>query len=452
MIQLIRFGTDGVRGVANQDLTAEMAYNLGRASAHVLNKGSTKARILVGCDTRISCDMLEAALIAGICSVGATVHTVGVVPTPAIAYLVKKYDMDAGVMISASHNEVKDNGIKIFDGQGYKLSDQTEEEIANLINSGGLQSLDSPIGKALGRKIVVETALEDYEEFLLSTVEGLDLTGLKIGIDCANGATYQLAPSVLKRLGAEVFSYYDKPNGININENCGSTHMDDIALKVNLYKLDLGIAFDGDGDRCLMVDNKGQILDGDEIMSILGTHFKENGVLKKNTIVGTVMSNLGLFKMGEEQNIEILKTAVGDRYVLEAMLKDGYNFGGEQSGHIIFLDHTSTGDGVLTALQLLKVLKEKGKTLSDLNTLMKKYPQVMINAKVENSKKYSYEENQQINDAIKELDKKFAGNGRVLIRPSGTEPVVRVMIEGNDIDEITAEAQTMVKLIEKTLA
>ena len=445
------FGTDGVRGVANTELTPELAFNLGRAGAYVLTKDKKhSANIIVGIDTRVSCDMLESALVAGICSVGAHVVLVGVIPTPGIAHLIREYNMDAGVMISASHNPVKDNGIKFFNSDGYKLPDTLENEIENII-IGGLEDLPRPIGEKLGTKKIRENALNDYMDFLKNTAKDIDLTGLRIAIDCANGATYKVAPLTLSSFGAEVLPIHNTPNGININKNCGSTYMDSLVGYVKQNNLDIGIAYDGDGDRCLVVDENGNILDGDEIMSICGNYLKEENLLNKNTIVATVMSNLGFFIMGKEKGIKIKKSDVGDRYVLEAMLEYGYNFGGEQSGHIIFLDYNTTGDGILTSLQLLKIMKITGKKLSELNVQMKIMPQVLVNAKVSNAKKHTYSLNDTINEEITKLEKKFEGKGRVLIRPSGTEPLIRVMIEGEDEDIIKQEANKIANLLETLL-
>jgi len=444
------FGTDGVRGIANTELTPELAFNLGRAGAHVLTRNKKhSANIIVGVDTRVSCDMLESALVAGICSVGAHAVLVGIIPTPGIAHLIREYNMDAGIMISASHNPVADNGIKFFNSDGYKLPDVLENEIENII-VGGLENLPRPVGENLGTKKIKDDALEDYIKFLKSTVK-VDLEDLNIAIDCANGATYKSAPLVLSSLGAKVLPIHNTPNGVNINKNCGSTHMQDLVEYVKSNKLDIGIAYDGDGDRCLVVDENGYVLDGDEIMSICGNYLKEQNLLKNNTIVATVMSNLGFFMMGKDKGIKIKKVDVGDRYVLESMLEGDFNFGGEQSGHIIFLDHNTTGDGILTSLQLLEIMKSTGKKLSELNVQMKVMPQVLVNAKVSNAKKHSYSLNDEINEEINNLERKFEGRGRVLIRPSGTEPLIRVMIEGEDEQVIRQEANKMVNLLEKLL-
>ncbi len=444
------FGTDGVRGIANIELTPELAYKIGRAGAYVLNKQNQhNPTIIVGMDTRISGDMLEASLISGMCSVGAKVISLGVIPTPAVAYLVKKYNADAGVMISASHNPFQDNGIKFFNSDGFKLNDSIEQEIEDYIDNN-YDKIPYVEGKDLGYRQVKEEAIEDYVEFLKNTIS-TNFEGLNITIDCANGATYQVAPILFEQLKANTNVIFRDPNGLNINDNCGSTHMESLCKEVLNNKSNIGIAFDGDGDRCLVVDENGSIVDGDEIMAICGNYLKEQGKLKDNTIVATVMSNLGLFIMGEKNNINILKTKVGDRYVLEEMLLKGLNFGGEQSGHIIYLDYNTTGDGLLTAIKILEVMKKTGKTLSELRSIIKVLPQVLINAKVNNKNKYSYLENEDIKNAIDNLEKMFEGNGRVLIRPSGTEPLVRVMIEGNDQNVLETEAKKLAKLIEEKL-
>ena len=444
------FGTDGVRGIANIELTPELAYKIGRAGAYVLNKQNQhNPTIIVGMDTRISGDMLEASLISGMCSVGAKVISLGVIPTPAVAYLVKKYNADAGVMISASHNPFQDNGIKFFNSDGFKLNDSIEQEIEDYIDNN-YDKIPYVEGKDLGYRQVKEEAIEDYVEFLKNTIS-TNFEGLNITIDCANGATYQVAPILFEQLKANTNVIFRDPNGLNINDNCGSTHMESLCKEVLNNKSNIGIAFDGDGDRCLVVDENGSIVDGDEIMAICGNYLKEQGKLKENTIVATVMSNLGLFIMGEKNNINILKTKVGDRYVLEEMLLKGLNFGGEQSGHIIYLDYNTTGDGLLTAIKILEVMKKTGKTLSELRSIIKVLPQVLINTKVNNKNKYSYLENEDIKNAIDNLEKMFEGNGRVLIRPSGTEPLVRVMIEGNDQNVLETEAKKLAKLIEEKL-
>ncbi|MBR2382552.1 MAG: phosphoglucosamine mutase [Anaerotignum sp.] len=444
------FGTDGVRGVANTELTGDLAFRLGRAGAYVLTKEKKHApRILVAMDTRISGDMLESALVAGICSVGAHAVVAGVIPTPAVAYLVRKYRLDAGVMISASHNPVEYNGIKFFDNQGYKLSDELEDEIEDILMSRP-EILPSPTGIGLGTKGYAEEALDDYLAFLTKTTKER-FGGIKVALDCANGAAYKAAPLAMLDLGAQLCIIHNDPDGTNINDKCGSTHMDDLKKLVVENGADIGFAFDGDADRCLAVDEKGELIDGDKILAICGLDMKQRGELKKDTIVGTVMSNLGLIMMGRENGIDILQTAVGDRYVLERMLADGYNIGGEQSGHVIFLDYNSTGDGVLTAIQLLSVLKRSGKKASELANIMQVMPQVLVNARVNNAKKNSYMDDEEVRKGIEELEKEFSQDGRVLIRTSGTEPLVRVMIEGKDIEKMDKAARKLASLIEERL-
>ena len=418
--------------------------------AYVLNKENHhKPTIIVGMDTRISGDMLEASLISGMCSVGAKVISLGIIPTPAVAYLVRKYNADAGVMISASHNPFQDNGIKFFNNKGFKLSDNIEEEIEDYIDNK-YDEIPYVEGSELGYKETKEEAIEDYVAFLKSTID-VNFEGLDVTIDCANGATYQVAPILFEELKANANVIFREPNGININDNCGSTHLENLCKQVLANKSSIGIAFDGDGDRCLVVDEDGAIVDGDEIMAICGNYLKEEGKLKDSTIVATIMSNLGLFTMGENNNINILKTKVGDRYVLEEMLLKNLNFGGEQSGHIIYLDYNTTGDGILTAIKLLEVMKKTGKKLSQLKQVIKVLPQALVNAKVNNKNKYNYLENEDIKKAIDDLEKMFEGNGRVLIRPSGTEPLVRVMIEGDNQEVLETEAKKLANLIEEKL-
>lgn len=441
------FGTDGVRGIANEELTVELAYKLGRAGAFVLTEGTHKPKILVGMDTRISGDMLESALVSGILSVGAEAICAGVVPTPAIAYLTRKYNADAGVVISASHNPVEYNGIKFFNGNGYKLSDELEDRIQNIIENN-FEGVPSPTGANLGRKIISESALDDYREFAKSTID-VDLKGLKIALDCANGASYEAAVEAFEELGAEVHVINNKPNGININEKCGSTHPQGLIDYVISEKCDLGLAFDGDADRCLAVDEKGRLIDGDFIMAICGKNLKEQGKLKDNMVVVTVMSNLGLDLAFNKEKISTIKTKVGDRYVLEEMVKGGYKLGGEQSGHIIFLDYNTTGDGLVTGLQIASVVKKTGKSLSELASMMTKLPQVLVNAKVPNDMKDIHEKDEEIAAEIRKIEEKLNGSGRVLIRPSGTEPLVRVMLEGEDQAELDEIAHSLAKKIEE---
>lgn len=444
------FGTDGVRGVAGTELTIELATKLGQAGAYVLTKEkSHKPTIMVGCDTRISGGMLANALMAGICSVGANAIYVGVAPTPAIAYLTRKHKVDAGVVISASHNPMEFNGIKFFNGEGYKLSDELEDEIEALIKSG-MKDIDFPTGAGIGKIDYRFDIVDEYVEFEKETVP-VDLRGLKIVIDCAEGASSYTSVKALKDLGADLIAIHTEPDGTNINADCGSTHMDELKARVVSEKADVGIAFDGDADRMLAVDENGKIVDGDEIMAICGNYLKSKGRLAKDTIVVTVMTNLGFSIMGKEQDINIEKTKVGDRYVLENMKENGYNLGGEQSGHVIFLDDNTTGDGLLSALHLLQVMVDTGKPLSELAKVMEVLPQALVNAKVPNNKKESYMEYSDIAEAIAELEKKFAGEGRVLIRPSGTEPLVRVMIEGKDQKVIDEEAHKLAELITKVM-
>ena len=444
------FGTDGVRGVANKELTPLLAMQLGQAGASVLTKETShKPTIMVGCDTRISGDMLANALMAGVCSVGANAVYVGVVPTPAVAYLTRKYHMDAGVVISASHNPVEFNGIKFFDANGYKLPDSMEDEIEAIIKND-MKDLAFPTGTEIGSITYRTDAREDYVKHATEAIP-VDLHGMKIVADCAEGASYYTSVEALKLLGADVVAIHNNPDGTNINAGCGSTHMEELMERVKAEKADVGLAFDGDADRLLAVDEKGNKVDGDQIMGIVGNYLKEQKKLKKDTIVATVMSNLGFFLMGEKQGIHMEQTKVGDRYVLERMRQIGANLGGEQSGHVIFLDENTTGDGLLSALHLLQVLVDTKKPLSELATIMEVLPQALVNAKVPNDKKNSYMENPQIADAIDALTKKFAGEGRVLIRPSGTEPLVRVMIEGRDQNRIQEEAEKLAALIESAM-
>ena len=442
------FGTDGVRGVAGAELTIELATKLGQAGAYVLTKEQEhQPTLIVGCDTRISGGMLANALMAGICSVGANAIYAGVMPTPAIAYLTRKHKVDAGVVISASHNPMEFNGIKFFNGEGYKLSDALEDEIEELIHNN-MKDVVLPIGSGVGRIDYRFDLRDEYVSFMKKCVP-VDLSGMKIVIDCAEGASHYTSVKTLKDLGADLVAIHTKPDGTNINANCGSTHMEELQARVVYEKADVGLAFDGDADRMLAVDEKGNLVDGDQLMAICGCHMKKKGTLKKNTIVVTVMTNLGFSLMGEGIHVE--KTKVGDRYVLENMLENGYNIGGEQSGHIIFLDDNTTGDGLLSGLHLLQVMKETGRKLSELAEVMEVLPQALVNAKVPNHKKEKFMEYTEIAEAIKALEEKFNGEGRVLIRPSGTEPLVRVMIEGKNQSEIEEEAQKLAELITNTM-
>ena len=444
------FGTDGVRGVANEELTPLLAMQLGQAGAYVLTRENKhKPTIMVGCDTRISGDMLANALMAGICSVGANAVYVGVIPTPAIAYLTKKYKVEAGVVISASHNPMEFNGIKFFDGNGYKLPDALEDEIEALIRND-LQGIEFPSGSGVGRIKYRRDAREEYINHAVSAVP-VDLSNLKVVVDCAEGASNYTSVEALRQLGAHVVPIHNLPDGTNINANCGSTHMQELQARVVFEKADVGLAFDGDADRLLAVDELGNVVDGDQIMAIVGAHMRNMGKLKQNTLVVTVMSNLGLFLFGDREKIHIEKTKEGDRYVLERMREIGANLGGEQSGHIIFLDENTTGDGLLSALHLLEVMVVTGKPLSELSKVMTVMPQALVNVKVPNHRKEHFMEYPEIAEAIEELEKEFAGEGRVLIRPSGTEPKVRVMIEGKDKAKIDAEAHRIADLIQQLM-
>lgn len=441
------FGTDGVRGIANEELTAELAYNLGRAGAYILTEGAHKPKILVGKDTRISGDMLEAALIAGILSVGAEAVILGIVPTPAIAHLTRKYGADAGIMISASHNPVEYNGIKFFDERGYKLSDELEDEIQRVIESS-FKGILSPVGSSIGKSSYEVGALNDYIEFAKSTI-GVSLKGLRVALDCANGASYKAAVKTFRDLGAEVYVINDNPDGTNINEKCGSTYPEELMDYVIRKECDVGFAFDGDADRCLAVDEKGNLINGDYILTICAKYLKNINRLKDDTLVVTVMSNLGLDIACKDIGIKTLKTKVGDRYVLEEMIEGKYVLGGEQSGHIIFLDYNTTGDGLVTALQMSAILKKEKKTLSELCSIMKELPQVLANAVVPNNKKNIYLEDEEIKAEIAGIEEKLKEKGRVLIRPSGTEPLVRVMLEGEDQEEINNLAHNLADMIVK---
>ena len=444
------FGTDGVRGIANKELSPALAFNLGRIGAYVLTEEThKKPRIAVGKDTRISGDMLEAALIAGICSMGAEAVSLGVLPTPAVAYLTRHMGLDAGVVISASHNPFEYNGIKFFNGEGYKLSDQLEDRIESLMLNPE-NGIAYPTGADIGKKVEVDNAVHGYVDFLKKTID-VNLRGLKIAVDCANGASYIAAPSVLADLGAEIAVINNKPDGKNINVKCGSTHPEGLQKLVVESGAHIGLAFDGDADRLIAVDNRGNIVNGDHMLAIFARHLKGKGMLKKDTVVATVMSNMGLDIALKREKCNLVKTKVGDRYVLEEMVSMGYSIGGEQSGHIIFLDHNTTGDGLLTALQLLAVVKETGKKLSDLASIMKELPQVLVNAKVKNENKDKYMKDEAIAEMITGLEKKLKGRGRVLIRPSGTEPLIRVMLEGANETEIKEDAEALAKLIEEKL-
>lgn len=447
------FGTDGVRGVAGTELTAETCFLIGQAAALVLTEGgSEKPRILIGRDTRISGGMIEAALAAGFCSVGAVAIPLGVIPTPALAYLTRKYHADASAMISASHNPMEYNGIKLFNKDGYKLDDALEDEIeAIVLNRGAERVMKLECGAGIGTVEPIGTALDDYIDYVLTTVD-VRLDGIRAAVDCANGASSITAPAALRSLGVQTDVICSQPDGLNINAGCGSTHLDNVRQRVLETGADLGLAFDGDADRLLAVDELGNTVDGDQIMAICGSYLKEHGKLAQNTIVATVMSNLGLFQMGERSGITIQKTKVGDRYVLERMRKEGYNLGGEQSGHLIFLEHNTTGDGLITALQLLSVMKHTGKKLSELATVMTVLPQVLIGVPIDNERKYDYLDDEETMAMIASVEKLFEHSGRVLIRPSGTEPLVRIMIEGEDLVLMKQKAEEIAAVMKKNLA
>ena len=436
------FGTDGVRGVANSQLTPSLAFRLGQAGAYVLSKEHPHPRIVIGKDTRISGDMLEAALIAGICSVGADVLRVGVLPTPGIAMLTRTLDVSAGVVISASHNPVQDNGIKFFDSTGYKLPDGIEDEIESIVLNED-KPWQVPIGGEVGRVIEINDAGRRYLDFLKATVGRLD--GIKVVLDCANGAAAYVGPLVLQEVGVEVISICNTPDGININACCGSTHPEQLQRAVLEHGADLGLALDGDADRLIVVDELGNILDGDFIMLICALAQKAKGILDKNAVVVTVMSNLGLHLALKEAGITIFETQVGDRYVMEELLRTGAKLGGEQSGHIIFLDHNTTGDGLLTALHLLTVIKERQIHLSQLAAQMQRLPQVLLNATVQHKDRLMQDE--KVLEKVKQAEEALGDQGRVLVRPSGTEPLIRVMVEGPDQQKLKELAQGVIDII-----
>ena len=437
------FGTDGIRGVANRDLTPETAFALGRAVAYVLAGDYDEPLITIGKDTRISGDMLEAALAAGICSGGVDVYLLGVVPTPAIAYLTRHLKAHAGAVISASHNPMEDNGIKFFNQFGYKLSDEVEDKIASFVleRSG---EIPRPVGKQVGRIIHLDQGKNIYMSYLAKAFDG-SLKGLKVVVDSANGAASDVMPPLLKKLGAKVISIADEPNGVNINEDCGSTHMENLRDNVIQHKADIGIAHDGDADRMLAVDELGRIVDGDQIMAIAAKNLKARGALKGNKLVGTVMSNLGLRKFCQAEGIEFVSTQVGDRYVLEEMIAGGAVLGGEQSGHVIYRKHNTTGDGPLSALMLLKAMQEEKKPLSELADQMIIYPQVLRNVRVQDRDGAMGDES--FRKAIAQAEERLGERGRILVRPSGTEPLVRIMAEGENLEEIEAIVLSLAKLI-----
>lgn len=442
------FGTDGVRGVANKELTAEMAYTIGRCGGYVLAGQAPKPKVVIGMDTRISGVMLESALVAGLLSIGADVVRLGVVSTPAVAFLTQKLGADAGVMISASHNPVEDNGIKFFGSDGFKLSDETELQIEELMDKE-VDELPRPIGKDLGSVTIDTESKLMYLEFLKSTISSSSFKGIKVVLDCANGAAYELAPRLFKELGAEVHTIGAEPNGLNINDHCGSTHPELLKKEVVRLGADLGLAFDGDADRLIAIDGNGEEVDGDYILCICGDAMNRAGKLKDSTVVTTVMSNFGFYKAAKKLGLNTAQTAVGDRYVMAEMRRGGYNLGGEQSGHVIFLDYITTGDGILTAIQLVDTLMTSGKSLSELRQVMKQYPQVLVNVRVQDKSKY--EGNEAIVKVVAAVESQLADNGRVLVRPSGTESLIRVMAEGPDKGELEQLVSQIVSVVEAEL-
>ena len=434
------FGTDGIRGIANKDLTAELAFKVAKATAIILGENAT---VCIGKDTRISCDMIESSLVAGFISNGVNVKLLGVLQTPGVAYLTGIMKYDAGIVISASHNSYEYNGIKLFNSNGMKFDDEFEEKIESLLDEKNDCELIGKLEYAFDLKA-------KYEEMLLDTFKDLS-TNLKIAVDTANGATYEVAKNVFSKLNVQFELISNEPNGVNINENCGSTHLDCLKEFVIKNNFDLGIAYDGDGDRCLAIDENGEELDGDAFLVTIGKYLKEQGKLNSDTIVSTVMSNLGVKVFAEENNVKTVQTKVGDKYVLEKMLEGGFNFGGEQSGHTILLDYNTTGDGMLTSLMFIKILTEENMKPSDIWSYFRKYPQVLVNVNVDITKKYDYNKYKEITDAIEVLEKELRGDGRVLIRPSGTEPLIRVMIEGKDYGYIKQQAESIAEIIKEKL-
>lgn len=444
------FGTDGVRGVANVDLTPEMAFALGRAGSYVLASRSegVRPRILVGKDTRISCDMLEAALVAGICSTGADALTVGIIPTPAVAYLTRVYEASCGIVISASHNPVADNGIKFFGPNGFKLPDEIETEIEKIV-LGGTSDIPHPQGPEVGRVYTVPDAGNKYVSYLMDCYSlDKDLSGITAVIDCANGAAYELGPMLWERMGAKVIAINDQPNGVNINDRCGSTDTGSLQKEVINSKADIGVAFDGDADRCILVDERGNELDGDLQILICALDMQRRKKLDPPLVVVTVMSNIGLDMALQRENVEIVSTKVGDRYVLEKMQETGGKIGGEQSGHIIFLDHATTGDGMLTSLKVAEVLKRTGLSLSELTREMEKQPQILVNVRIENKEKVLALP--LIKEVLEEAEQKLGKWGKLVVRPSGTEPLVRIMAQGPDknlLEEVIEDIRRAVESV-----
>jgi phosphoglucosamine mutase len=447
------FGTDGIRRIANTELSPKLVYKVAKAGAYVLSKHTDHApTILIGRDTRISGTLIESAMVAGFLSYGANVKLLEVMPTPAVAYLTRKLKADASVVISASHNTYEFNGIKYFSNKGMKIPDELEEEIEEVMESGKLEELTA-VNEKIGVSEIRTDLIDEYVYFFRKNfedeIENLNREDFVVAIDTANGATYQVADKVFNMLGIKHHIINNNPDGININSNCGSTHLDGLKKYVLDNKFNLGIAYDGDGDRCLAIDEKGNEIDGDKLLAIISNLMKKQGKLKSDTVVATVMSNLGLNKYAKENGLNLIQTKVGDRYVLEEMLKNGYNLGGEQSGHIIMLDYNPTGDGILTSIMLILAILKANKPASELAGILRKYPQVLVNAKVSSEKKYSYNQDEEIKAQIEKLEKEFDGNGRVLIRPSGTEPLVRVMIEGENQEYIEEKAKELANKIEE---
>ena len=442
------FGTDGIRGIVGENLTAELAYRIGQAVAMVLWEENGRAPLItIGMDTRISSDMLESAMIAGISSVGGSVMPLGTIPTPAVAYLTIQVQADAGVVISASHNPFQHNGIKVFNGQGYKLSDELENRVEEKILSGEAMPIKS--GAEIGKRIHGMKKLKsEYIKYLAESID-VDLGGLRVLIDCANGAAAATAPDLFANFAIEADFIHRKPNGININDRCGSTHLKSLAAMVTAGEYDLGIAFDGDADRCLLIDERGEIIDGDKIMAVCGLYMQEQGTLTGRAIVGTVMSNLGLHEFCNKNNIRLICTPVGDRNVLEKMLEFGYRIGGEQSGHMIFTDYATTGDGQLTALQFLRILSRSGKKASELAAVCPSYPQTLINVQLENQVglKEKVMNCDELREAVRREEELLGGEGRILVRPSGTEPLIRVMVEAKTVEQAEECAQRVVDVI-----
>jgi len=444
------FGTDGVRGVANQDpMTSEMALRIGRAAAHIFRDTPRKHRIVIGKDTRLSGYMIESALTAGLCSMGMDVLLVGPVPTPGIAFLTRSLRADAGVVISASHNPYEDNGIKFFGRDGFKLPDEVEKRIEDLIFTGAIDGI-RPTASEIGKAYRIDDAIGRYNEFVKSSIpRGMDFSGIRLVVDSANGAAYKIGPRILTELGADVISLYDHPSGMNINQGCGSLYPEVISRATVANNARIGIAFDGDADRTILCDEHGTVVDGDAVMAICALHMMKEGRLKQNTLVSTVMSNLGLELAMQKAGGRLVRAAVGDRYVMEKMIEGGYNLGGEQSGHIIFLDHNTTGDGLISALQILSIMKLTGRPLSELASCMKTYPQILVNVKVKERRDLT--SIPEISKRMAEIEKHLSGTGRLLLRYSGTEPKVRIMIEGEDQEEIKELAEDLAGIIRQKL-